>query len=122
MSFFKKLFGVQEKPRTVLDELHSIVIKAFRNLAKNNGTAPTAKTSDTKILEIYSKVLTSFRKASETRGEFISAEILNLIAYKFFQVYETVGEDFMNEHLDYELNLYKNSGLREDYKNGLKLF
>ena len=122
MSFLKKLFGAKEKPRTMLDELHSIVIKAFRHLGKVNGTAPTSKTSDEKIIEIYSKVLTAFRKESEAKGEFLSADVLNLIAYKFFQVYEMTGEDFMNEHLNYELNLYKNSGLREDYKTGLKLF
>lgn len=122
MSFFKKMFGKEEKPRTALDEMKSIVVKAYRHLAKQNGTAPTSKTSDEKIIEIYSKVLTAFRKESEAKGEFIKAEILNLIAYKFFQVYELSGDDFMNEHLDYEINLYRNSGLRDDYKKGLKLF
>jgi len=122
MSFLKKIFGTTQKPKTMMDELNSVVVRAYRRLAESNGTAPTSKTSDEKIVEIYSKVLTAFKKASKAKGESLSANILNFIAYKFFQVYEMSGEDFMNEHLDYELNLYQNSGLREDYKKGMNIF
>jgi hypothetical protein len=122
MSFLKNIFGAPQKPRTMMDELNSVVVTAYRRLAKLRGTAPTDKTTDQKIIEIYTKVLTAFKAESKLKGEFISADILNLIAYKFFQAYEMTGEDFMNEHLDYEIELYRNSGLREDYKEGLDLF
>lgn len=122
MPFFKKIFGEQEKPKTMMDELNSIVVTAYRRIAKSRRTAPTDKTTDQKIVEIYTKVLTAFKTESKLKGEFISADVLNLIAYKFFQVYEMTGEDFMNEHLEYEIELYKNSGLRDDYKEGLDLF
>lgn len=122
MSFFKKLFSGQQKPRTMLDELNSVLVLAYRRLAKSRGTAPSDKTSDEKIVQIYSNVTTAFREASKSKGEFIPANILNNIVLYFFQAYETVGEEFMNEHLEYEINLYKSSGLREDYKEGLDLF
>ncbi len=102
--------------------MSSIIVKAFRYLAKENGTAPTSNTSDEKIIEIYSNVITAFRNASESRGESILADILNFIAYYFLVLYEKSGESFMNEHLEYEIDLYKKSGLCEHYKKGLKLF
>jgi hypothetical protein len=122
MSFLGRIFKSKKKPRTVLDELHSILVRAFRNYGKSTGRAPSSKTSDEKIIEIYSKVATAFKNASEERGEFVSAEILNLIAIGIFGVYEMMGEEMMNEHLDYEVERYKSSGLRDEYKKGLKLF
>ena len=41
---------------------------------------------------------------------------------KFFKVYEEFGEDFMKEHLEYELKKYKNEGLRPEYQRGISLF
>lgn len=124
MSFFKKLFGSQ-KPRTLLDEAKETagkaVIYGYRRIAKERGCAPTQKTSDDKIIEIYSKVLSSFQKAAATKNERIPAIYLNTIALKFFQVYELAGDAFFDEHLDYEINLYKTSGLRDDYKQDIKL-
>lgn len=112
----------KQEPITYYDKMNSIIVKAWRSFAKENGTAPTSKTSDEKIIEIYSKVFNEFKKASETRGEVITVDVSNLIAYHILAVYEKSGEDYMNEHLEYEIDLYKKSGLREDYKKGLKLF
>ena len=50
------------------------------------------------------------------------ADNLNTIAMKFFKVYEEFGEDFMKEHLEYELKKYKNEGLRPEYQRGISLF
>ena len=125
MSFFKKLFG-SPKPRTLWDEAKETAGKAiifgYRRIAKEKGCAPTQKTSDDKIVEIYSKVISSFQKAAKEKNEHIPAVNLNYIALKFYQVYELAGDAFLDEHLDYEVNLYKTSGLREDYKQELKLF
>jgi hypothetical protein len=41
---------------------------------------------------------------------------------KFFKVYEELGEDFMNDHLEDELKKYKNHGLRPEYKYDISLF
>lgn len=124
MSFLKKLFGSQ-KPRTLLDEAKETAGKAvvygYRRIAKERGCAPTQKTSDDKIIEIYSKVVSSFQKVAATKNERIPAVYLNTIALKFYQVYELAGDAFLDEHLDYEINLYKTSGLRNDYKQELKL-
>ena len=41
---------------------------------------------------------------------------------KFFKVYEEFGEDFMQEHLEYELKKYANEGLSTDYQKEISLF
>jgi len=125
MSFLKKLFGTS-KPRTLYDEAKETagkaVIYGYRRIARERGCAPTQKTSDDKIIEIYSKIVSAFQKAAQIKNEHIPAVYLNFIALKFYQVYELAGDAFLDEHLDYEVNLYKTSGLREDYKQELKLF
>jgi hypothetical protein len=124
MSFFKKLFG-SHKPRTLWDTTKEIatnaVIYGYRKIGKERGCAPTQKTSDDKIIEIYSKIVSSFQKAASEKNERIPAVYLNFIALKFLQVYELAGDAFVDEHLDYEINLYKTSGLRNDYKQELNL-
>ncbi len=41
---------------------------------------------------------------------------------KFFNVYEQFGEDFMKEHLEFELEKYRKEGLRPEYQKGISLF
>lgn len=42
---------------------------------------------------------------------------------KFFNVYEQFGEDFMKEHLEFELEkCYRKEGLRPEYQKGISLF
>ena len=36
--------------------------------------------------------------------------------------YEEFGEDFMKEHLEYELKKYTTEGLRPEYQRGISLF
>lgn len=107
------MFGLfkKKKPRTMLDEFNYTVVKMYRPLIKNNHDI-----SDAKILEIAQAVMRVFKEASERRGENISGESLSRIASKFVVVYDTVGEEFYLEHLKYEVNLYLDSGLRDDYK------
>jgi hypothetical protein len=112
----------KKAPRTMLDEVQDVTIKAFRSLAKANGVPPTSKMTDKEILKISQETMTSFKEVAKQRDESIQAGYLFAIAMNFFTVYEQFGEEFYKEHLEYELNKYLNEGLREDYKQDLKLF
>lgn len=120
--FFKK----KKQPITALDQFQAVagplIVNGYRRVASMNNIAPTAKTSDQKIIEIYQRVGSAFREASKERNEHITAGNLNTIVLKFFQVYEMMGETMFYEHLKYEIDKYIQEGLRTDYKQDLKLF
>jgi hypothetical protein len=123
--FFINLYILKKEPIepiSFLDKLDKSIVIRFREIGKYNNIAPTEKTSDKMINEIYTLICTSFRKASLERKEHIPANNLNTIAMKFFKVYEELGEDFMNDHLEDELKKYKNHGLRPEYKYDISLF
>lgn len=126
MSLFNTLFGAPAKPRTMLDDAQEVssrlIVKGYRRIAAQYGIAPTAKTTDQKIMEIYSTVVKAFHQAAERRGERIPALFDNHIVMKFFQVYEMLGEVRLQQHLQYEVNKYLAEGLRPDYKRELPLF
>ncbi|GAB4364319.1 MAG: hypothetical protein Kow0042_02850 [Calditrichia bacterium] len=126
MSFFKKLFGSKTKKRTNLYEVQEVydklIVSGYRRIGEQYRLAPTGKTSDQKIIEIYSRVVTAFRQASEQRREHIPALILNFIVFKFLQVYEMMGDQMLQEHLQYEVEKYLEEGLRPDYRQELPLF
>jgi hypothetical protein len=119
--FFKK-----KKPKTISDQVQELggplIINGYRQLAKINGTAPTSKTSDQKIIEIYQQVGSAFKEASSVRNEHLPAGHMNTIVFKYLQVYEMMGEKMFFEHLKYEVDKYINEGLRDDYKQNLNLF
>lgn len=111
-----------EKPVSIQDTLNSNVVRRLREIGEYNNTAPTEKTSDEKVIEIYQLICSSFRNASNKRNERIPADNLNTIAIKFFNVYEEFGQDFMQDHLKYELDKYLKEGLRPEYKKGISFF
>jgi len=111
-----------EEPVSFEDTINNSLVKRLRNIGRFNNTAPTEKTSDEKVIEIYQLICSSFRDASNKRNESIPADNLNTIAMKFFNVYEQFGEDFMKEHLDFELEKYRKEGLRPEYQKGISLF
>lgn len=121
MGFLAKLLGKSEKQRTLLDEMHDIVIKGLRSYAVQNNCAPTGKTSDKKIIEIYTKVATAFRQAANQRSEVISAGTLNCIVLYFLQCYEMMGDEMVDSHLEHEIEQYLKSGLRPDYQREIHL-
>ena len=125
MSYLKSLFGASAKQRTMLDDVQEVsgrlIVKGYRRIAAQHGCAPTAKTSDQKIIEIYTLVSKAFHQAAERRGERIPALIDNHIVLKFLQVYEMMG-DHLQQHLQYEVGKYLAEGLRPDYKQELPLF
>jgi hypothetical protein len=128
MSWLKRLLGMEtSKPRTMLDDVREasakIIVSRYRQLGRDSGQAPTAATSDEEIVSIYSKVITAFREAGKQRGEHVRAENLNAIVWQFLIMKEMVGNEFMNEHLDYEIAKYLREGLRPDYlERELSLF
>ena len=79
-------------------------------------------TSDEKIIEIYSRVVTAFCQAAKQRGETIPAVFLNRIVLKFLTVHEKMPAEFFGDHLQYEVEKYIAEGLRPDYKQELPLF
>lgn len=125
MSFFEKLFGAPQKQRTMLDDVQEtsskLIIKGYRRIAAQHGCAPTAKTTDKKIIEIYTQVSTAFHEAAQKRGEHIPALFQNSIVLKFLQLHEMMS-DHLQQHLHYEVGKYLAEGLRPDYKQELPLF
>ncbi|SEB01556.1 hypothetical protein SAMN05443667_11562 [Flavobacterium gillisiae] len=111
-----------EAPVSFQDKIDLGLVKRLRSIGKFNNTAPTEKTTDKKIVEIYQLICTSFRDLAKNKKEHIPANSLNTIALKFMKLYEDMGEDFMKEHLEYELEKYNTEGLREEYKGGISLF
>ena len=116
----------ETQPLNLLDEAQKhaipVIIKGYRKVGQERGCAPTTKTSDKKIIEIYTQVLNAFTSASKVKDERIPAVNLNFIALKFFQVYEMMGEEGMNSHLEYEVEKYLEEGLRAEYNQPLELF
>jgi hypothetical protein len=62
-----------------------LIVKGYRRIAAANNIAPTAKTSDQKIIEIYQGVGSAFREVSQQRNEYIPAGHLNSVVLKFFK-------------------------------------
>lgn len=105
-----------------LDAAGKVIVTGYRGLSVQHGWAPTTATTDQQIIEIYSKVGTSFKEVARQRGEELKAGWLNTVVLKFYQVKEKMGEEFMEEHLAYELDKYRQEGLRAEYKKDLRLF
>jgi hypothetical protein len=118
--------GAGPIPCTLLDQAQEasavLTVGGYRRLGASQGCAPTSKTSDQKIIEIYEKVGTAFRQVANQCGERIPSGVMNFIVWKFLQVYETLGDAMVDEHLAYELEKYTREGLRDDYKRDLYLF
>jgi hypothetical protein len=104
------------------DVAGKVIVDGYRRLAAEHGCAPTAKTSDQEIVELYQKVSTAFRKAADQRAERLAAGTVNCIVWKFFKVSELLGNDMVDRHLSYEVQKYLDHGLRPDYQQALKLF
>ena len=106
MSLLQKLFGTAPSQRTMLDDVQEVssrlIIRGYRKVAVQHGCAPTAQTTDSKIMEIYAQVSQAFHAAAQKRGEHIPALVLNYIVLKFLQVNETIP-DHLQQHLQYEI-------------------
>jgi hypothetical protein len=101
---------------------HQLLCYVDSLVLRNPLLRKAANRYDQKIIEIYQRVGSAFREASNQRGEHIPAGHLNTVVLKFFQVYEMMGDTMFYEHLKYEVDKYIQEGLRPDYKQDLKLF
>jgi hypothetical protein len=81
-----------------------------------------AQLDDQKILAIVKIVRSAFKKAAGQKVTYIPEVYIVTICLKFMKVYVLSGEDFMQKHLQYEIDLYMKSGLRDDYAINLELF
>ena len=126
MGIFNWLFGEPKKQRTMYNEFMDaaipVVVNGYRRIAAQRGCAPDPNISDTKIIEIYQRVLQAFQSAARARGEHIPATILNHIVLYFFHNYQMFGDAMFESHLEYEVTKYSQYGLRDDYKQHLSLF
>lgn len=66
-------------------------------------------------LYITKHVSAMFRRAAEEKGEELDGGSLMIIAMKFHRVHQQFGWKMFEEHLKYELEKYREEGLREDY-------
>lgn len=99
-----------------------ITVGGYREIARQTGMAPTSKTSDDEIINLYQTVISAFRSVSEERNEKIPAGIKNTIVFHFLQVKEMAPPEFFEEHLKYEKEWYRQNGLRESYQKEINLF
>lgn len=118
MRWLMNLLGLRPKPETYdsqeRDRLRELLVPHYRELGAALGCAPTAKTSDDRIMEIFELVTMGFNMASKKRGERIPASVLDRLVFNFMGVYESLPEELANERLRYELARYLRDGLRLD--------
>ncbi len=102
----------------------TLIVGGYRRKARESGNeqAPTDKTSDKRVMEIYQTVGAAFQQAAMKRGESMHAPYLNYIVLHFLAIEESHGPEFLEKHLRYQTEKYLNEGLRPDYRQELHLF
>lgn len=100
----------------------AFIVAQYRAHAATQGgeCAPTSKTSDARVLEVYRAVLREFGEVASDRSELLEPSWLNFIAWKFMQVEEMLGQEMLASHLAYETRKFREEGLRPEYRNELK--
>lgn len=94
---------------------NGLVVSIFRNIYGQQDIGPSPEMSDDLILDVYRRVGLAFREMGKERCEFIESGVINVIVLKFLELYRTLGADFFDEHLQYEIQKYRREGLRPDY-------
>ncbi|MES2250560.1 MAG: hypothetical protein V4645_25035 [Pseudomonadota bacterium] len=113
--------GPRPEPGNLLEQAEAaagpLIVDGYRRhgAVAGDGMAPTAKTTDTRIREIYLHVGTAFQEVAKRRGEHLPAGGLSAVVLGFFQVEEMEG-CLLDAQLAYELKLYEAHGLREVYR------
>lgn len=98
---------IYTKPRTALDLIQELGMKHVQQ---------GCNLPDKTVKRISQDVMGKFKKTAEERGERIPGKTLLAISAKFMNVYEKFGEEMYQCHLEYELEKYKNDGLRHEYR------
>ncbi|MBU1360910.1 MAG: hypothetical protein KJ901_19400 [Gammaproteobacteria bacterium] len=116
------------QPSNVLEHAQGLasrlIVDGYRRIAaaSGGGLAPTEKTSDRRILEVYQTVATAFQDAAQRRNEILTAGVIANIVLKFLQVEEMSDGALVPSHLNHEVAKYGAEGLRQEYRRELKLF
>jgi hypothetical protein len=130
MGIFNQL-RVFFKPKSEYDKLLAMVgpmiVKGYRRIGKERGIAPTKKTSDKKIIEIYLEIESAFKNAARQRNEELPQGYINSIVLFFYQVYEKYNckeTDNLtyNLQLEYQIRQYLKEGLGKEFRKDLQLF
>jgi hypothetical protein len=104
------MFGWFKKKKTLLDQVQEASIAMFRPLLSIR-----KETTDQELLSMLQEVMSSFTQAATFKGDHIDGTTLMNITSHFIQVYDLKGKNFYDEHLKYELDVYKSNGLRESF-------
>lgn len=94
---------------------NGLAVSAYRRIYDTGEIGAPPEMSDALILDSYRQVGSAFRNVGQERGEFIESGVINAIVLKFLELYRTMGADFFDEHLQYEIQKYRTEGLRAGY-------
>lgn len=95
------------------------IITTYREFGRTCNLAPTSKTTDDQIVAIHMLVTEAFSAAASKRNEDVEARAMTMTIIKFFDIYETHGLKFFEEHLAYEIDRFLKHGMRPDMKMSL---
>jgi hypothetical protein len=98
-----------------------LIVDGYRRAARRQGLAPTAKTTDAEILQLFERVGSAFKSVADKRGESLRAPRINYIVWKFLQAHEELGSDAFDAYLQQETSRYRTDGLPAAYRHELRL-
>jgi hypothetical protein len=119
----ESLKSLQQVPQSDADEdpddQDSETAQQFREWAADRGIALTEKTSDALIAKVFHRVVKGFPAMPEHGIEHVSVNTCGFIVLQMLKLNELSGTQFMWEHLAYQVNYYRENGLRPEYADGV---
>ncbi len=107
----------QVKKTTQINTLDNEFDLAFKNLLKANGVKGIDEYTIDELREIFIFIDCEFDKASQERNEKIISKNQKLkILAEVITTSSLMGRDFALNHLDYELQRFRDNGIRKDNK------
>ena len=96
-----------------------LIVNGYRRIARRRAMAPTKKTTDAEILNLFEQVGSAFKSVAYQRGESLKASRINYVVWKFLQAHEDMSKDDFDNHLQQQLENYHKNGLPPAYRNDL---
>lgn len=97
-----------------------LIVEGYRRVSRRQAAAPTDKTTDAEILQLFERVGSAFKSVAYQRGEYLKGPRVNYIVWRFLQVYEDMGREAFDHYLQDELTRYRERGLPAAYRGELK--
>jgi len=94
-------------------------VEAFREWASDRSIILTKRTTDELIARVKNLVFENFRPMPEKGVKEFSLNTYGAIVLELLLMNEKLGTDFMMEHLQYQIDYYRENGLRPEYVQGL---